>query len=43
MFKATKTTLAEAFDMEDLDSEGWVDQAGFKSALMFLEDVPNDL
>jgi len=25
MFKATKTTLAEAFDMEDLDSEGWVD------------------
>jgi len=43
LFKFTKTTVAEAFDMEDLESEGWVNIQGFKSAMLVMEDIPNDV
>ena len=29
--------------MEDLESEGWVDLNGLNSALIMMEDVPNDI
>ena len=41
-FKTSKITLAEAFDTEDLECEGWVDMNGFKSVMM-INEVPNDI
>jgi len=40
VFKGTKETLAEAFELEDLDSEGFVTIEGLRSVFLAMETVP---
>jgi Ca2+-binding EF-hand superfamily protein len=40
---ASKNTLAEAFDLEDLDSVGYISYEGLLSAFTVLETVPKEL